>query len=105
MSKLSPTTPWSTVLRPTTTMPSSIRRPQGIFLGYTKDGKYIRVITPKNCTPSTYAPEFWEVDDSYMSDREKIAELMGRIAESNEPTNVREYRIEIDVIEKRMGRS
>ena len=50
-----------------------------------------------------YAPKFWQIDTTYMSDREQIAELMGRIHECNEPSLVRDYRDEIDTIQRRIN--
>ena len=102
MSNLTSTTPWSTILKPSSSMPNTIRRGRGIFLGWTKDKKFIKVVVKPNSTYSAYAPEFWQIDTTYMSDREQIAELMGRIHESNEPTLVQDYRAEIDTIQRRM---
>lgn len=104
MSKLKPTTPWSTILKPSTSMPKNLNKGRGIFLGYTK-GMFIKVVTKGNSTASTYTTDFWEVDDLYMSDREQIAELRGRIAESDEPIDVGQYRNEMDTIQKRMATS
>jgi hypothetical protein len=101
MSKVTKSTPWSTVLISTSYMPiKKHRNTRGIFLGYTKCGKFIRVIPKGQCTYGTYSPEFWRVDDKYMSDREKIAELLGRIAESSEPADIRRYRVEMEEIMK-----
>lgn len=104
MSNIESTTPWSTILKPSASMPESLhlKGKRAIFLGWTKNKKLIRVIVKPSATYQQYAPEFWEIDESYMSDREEIAELMGRIHESNEPIDVRYYRYEIDTIQKRM---
>jgi hypothetical protein len=103
MSQITQRTPWSTILKQSPSMPSGMKsKKRGIFLGWTKDDKFIRVIKEGTATHSTYAPEFWEVDTSYMTDREEIAELMGRIHESNEPTDIEDYRSEIETIQRRM---
>ena len=103
MGKLTLTTPWSTILKPSSSMPATLRRGRGIFLGWTKDKKFIKVAVKPNSTYSTYAPEFWQIDTTYMSDREQIAELMGRIYECSEPSLVRDYRDEIDTIQRRIN--
>ena len=101
--ELSSATQWSTILKPSSSMPNTIRRGRGIFLGWTKDKKFIKVVVKPNSTYSNYAPEFWQIDTTYMSDREQIAELMGRIHECNEPSLVRYYRDEIDTIQRRIN--
>lgn len=104
MRKITLNTPWSTILKPSYSMPDSLhmKGKRAIFLGWTKDKKFIRIIYKPNATYQQYTPEFWEVDTQYMSDREEIAELMGRIHESNEPNRIEEYRREIQDIQDRM---
>lgn len=101
MSKVTIDTAWSTILKPYS-LSISINKGRGIFLGWTRDGRYIRVVTKPNATYSTFAPEFWLVDDGYMNGREQIAELRGRIAESNEPTDIRDYENEVDKITREL---
>lgn len=93
---------WSTVMKQTASMPKTLKdKKRGIYLGMTKDG-FIKVVKQGNSTYATYSPDFWEVDNRYMSDREKIANLMGRIEESNEPSDVEDFRDELDTIQQRM---
>ena len=100
--QLSSATQWSTILKPSSSMPATLRRGRGIFLGWTKDQKFIKVVVKPNSTYSTYAPKFWQIDTTYMSDREQIAELMGRIHECSGPSLVRDYMDKIDTIQRRM---
>lgn len=94
---------WSTILKQSKLMPISIRdNKRGIYLGRTRDGKCIKVIKEGIQTPSEYSPDFWEVDEGYMNEREKIANLLGRIAESNEPSDIEEYQKELDYIYRKI---
>lgn len=104
MSKIKSNTAWSTILKPSASMPKSLKMDdkRAIFLGFTKDGHSIRVIVQPNATPQQYAPEFWQVDERYMSDREEIAYLKGRIDECDDPHDLRDYENEMDTIIKRM---
>jgi hypothetical protein len=93
---------WSTILKQSPSMPRSIKdKKRGIYLGKNSYGS-IRVVKRGNATYGTYSPDFWDVDNQYMSDREEIANLLGRIAESNEPTNIQDYKSEIDTIQRKM---